>query len=133
MQKMKRKLILSREDYNIIITNLRGGFGRIAFNRQEAEELEQELKSAQLVSSQKIPPDVVRLNSCVTIKDDADGKIMELTVVPPGKADIKEKKISVMSPIGTALIGYPKGEKVCWRVPAGRKTFTILDVRNSFP
>jgi regulator of nucleoside diphosphate kinase len=51
-------------------------------------------------------------------------------LVAPDKADIKEKRISVMSPIGTALIGFRKGQKVKWQVPAGKKTFTILEVIN---
>ena len=130
MQKTKIRLVLAKEDYDIIMSNLRGSFSKFTFNRQEAEELEAELKKAKLVKSSSMPADVVRLNSVVTIRDEKDGKIFELTVVPPNKADIKEKKISVMSPIGTALIGYPKGETVSWRVPAGKKTFTILDVKN---
>ena len=55
---------------------------------------------------------------------------MELMLVTPDKADIKEKRISVMAPIGTALIGFRKGQKVKWQVPAGKKTFTILEVIN---
>src|SRR5690606_20378805 len=121
---------LTKEDYNLIIANLRNGAARVTFGRQEAEDLERELKNARLVDPGNISDDVVRLNSTVTIKDEDDGKLMELTVVPPNKADIKEKKISVMSPIGTALIGYQKGHTVSWKVPAGKKTFTILDVRN---
>jgi regulator of nucleoside diphosphate kinase len=55
---------------------------------------------------------------------------MELVLVMPDQADIKQKKISVMAPVGTALIGFKKGEKVNWHVPAGEKTFAILDVVN---
>jgi regulator of nucleoside diphosphate kinase len=95
--------------------------------------MEQELKKAKLISETKFPEDVVKLNSFVTIKDEDAGKIMKVMVVPPVRADIKKMMISVMSPIGTALIGYQKGEQVSWKVPAGRKTFTILDVQNSFP
>ena len=51
-------------------------------------------------------------------------------IVLPDKADIKERKISIMSPIGTALIGFRQGENVKWQVPSGKKTFTILEVNN---
>jgi regulator of nucleoside diphosphate kinase len=133
MQKTKKRLLLSKEDYSVIIANLKGTFGKFTFNRKEAADLETELKKARLVDKQDLPEDVVRLNSSVTIKDEEQGRIFHLTVVPPGRADIKQKKISVMSPIGAALIGYQKGRSVTWKVPAGRKTFTILDVINPFP
>src|SRR5688500_15021526 len=99
MQKLKEQLVLTKEDYEIIMANLRGGVTKITFNRQDAEELEAELKGARLVSKENFPADIVRLNSSVTIQDEADGKIIQLTVVLPDKADIKQRKISVMSPI----------------------------------
>jgi regulator of nucleoside diphosphate kinase len=133
MQKIKKRLILTKEDFQIIMHYLKGTAGKFSFNQHEANEMEQELKKAKLISETKFPEDVVKLNSFVTIKDEDAGKIMKVTVVPPVRADIKKMMISVMSPIGTALIGYQKGEQVSWKVPAGRKTFTILDVQNSFP
>lgn len=127
----KKKLVLSREDFSVISSHVKGGYRSIAFNSQEAEELEQEFKNATLVSSGQVPDNVVRLYSTVTIKEEKEGKTMHLTLVPPNEIDIKQKKISVLSPIGTALIGFQAGEKVSWRTPVGRKTFTILDVQNS--
>lgn len=83
-----------------------------------------------MVNADEFPLDVVGLNSRVRIKaGDASGE-MEVVIVTPDKANIKEKKISVMSPIGTALIGFREGQKVKWKVPAGNKTFTILEVVN---
>ena len=49
----------------------------------------------------------------------------------PDKADIKQRKISILSPIGTALIGFRQGENIRWQVPSGKKTFTILEVNNA--
>ena len=133
MQKIKKRLILTKEDFEVIMSYLKGIKGKFTFNQQEADEMKQELKNAKLISKTKFPADVVKLNSRVTIKEEGDGKVMAITVVPPVQADIRKMMISVMSPIGTALIGYQKGEQVSWNVPAGRKTFTILDVQNSFP
>lgn len=121
-------MILTRNDYDIIMANLKNGVAGATFNRQNAEELEAELKKAKLVNSEDMPADVVRLNSRVTVKEENTDKLIHLTVVTPEKADIKQRKISILSPIGTALIGYRKGSSISWEVPAGRKTFTILDV-----
>ena len=66
------------------------------------------------------------------IKADGKNKEMDLTIVMPDKANIKENKISIMAPIGTALIGFRQGQKVKWEVPSGNKTFTILEVNNDY-
>lgn len=128
MQKLNAKLVVAKNDYELIMLNLKSSTGKMTYSRQDAAELEAELQKATLVSPEELPGDVVRLNSQVTIKDEKANKIMKLMVVTPEKADIKQKKISILSPVGTALLGYKKGRKVSWQVPAGKKTFTILDV-----
>lgn len=130
MQQVKTQLMLTQEDHDIILSYLKKGWSTSTFNRQDAEELEAEIRNARIVSKTDIPSDVVQLDSAVTIREEGNRKVIELTVVTPSKADIKNRKISIMSPIGTALIGFRKGNKVSWKVPAGRKTFTILEVKN---
>ena len=131
MQKEKRKLVLAKEDYAIIMANMKGNLSKISFNSKEAVNLETEFKGAKLVGRKNLPDGIVRLNSFVTVKDDKDGKLRQFTVVAPDSVDIRQKKISVLSPIGTALIGYKKGGTVSWRTHDGRKTFTIMDVSNA--
>ena len=128
---LKNQLVLRKDDYSLLLSFLNGGFGKLAFDRQNAESLQTELKKAKLVNKDEFPLDVVRLNSQVKIKANDKKQIMELILVTPDKANIKENRISVMSPIGTALIGFRKGQKVKWRVPAGERTFTIMDVCNN--
>lgn len=130
MQQVKTRLMLSQEDHDIILSYLKRGWNNKTFNRQDAEELESEIRNAKVVKKEKLPEDVVRLDSVVVISEEDDNKLLELKVVTPARADIKNRKISIMSPIGTALIGFRKGDKVSWKVPAGRKTFTILEVKN---
>ncbi|SHF26279.1 regulator of nucleoside diphosphate kinase [Flavisolibacter ginsengisoli DSM 18119] len=129
MTKTKNQLLLRKDDYDILINCIRSGQGKTAFDHQNIEELESELKKARLVPKDQFPGNVVRLNSRVVIKEDS-GKQMELMVVIPEQANIKERKISVMAPIGTALLGFKQGEKIAWEVPSGKKTFTIVKVVN---
>lgn len=129
MIKTKEKLVLRKTDYDLLISYLRGGRNSSAFDRRNAEEMENELKKARLVSNEKFPEDVVGLNSLVTIQDERE-KVMEYLLVVPERADLKSKKISVMAPLGTALLGFRKGQQVKWQFPAGEKTLTILDVKN---
>jgi regulator of nucleoside diphosphate kinase len=128
MEAVKEQLILRKDDYELMVAYLKGSLDRNSFDRHNAEELEAELRKATLVGKDNFPEDVVRLNSKVKVRDEKDGKTIELTLVTPQGADIKQRKVSIMSPIGTALIGYRKGQIVQWKVPSGQKTFTILDV-----
>ena len=131
MKKITNNLVLRKDDYLLLISYLDSARKHSSFDRQNAEELTVELKKATLVAKDDFPSDVVRLNSKVRIKTEGKGEEMELTLVTPDKANIKEKKISIMAPIGTALIGFRQGQKVKWKVPAGNKTFTILEVNNN--
>ncbi len=130
MQKSKQQLLLRKDDYAIIMAYLRSTTAKQYFDRYNAEELEGELKKATLIASEEFPADVVGLNSRVLIREEAGKKDMEVTLVVPDKADIRQRRISFLSPIGTALIGFRKGQQVQWSVPAGTKTFTIVDVQN---
>ena len=121
MQQSKNSLVLRRDDYEIILSYLRSSSQKHYFDRKNAEELKLELKKAKLVGPEKFPVDVVRLNSKVKVQEDQNNSIMEFTLVTPDKADIKERKISVMAPIGAALIGFRQGQKVKWQVPSGKK------------
>lgn len=130
MKKLNNQLVFRKDDHSLLLSYLNGRFGKSAFDQRNAESLKTELMKAKLVSKDDFPLDVVRLNSTVKIKAEGKEEVMELMLVIPEKANIKENRISVMAPIGTALIGFRKGQIVKWRVPAGEKTFTIMDVIN---
>jgi regulator of nucleoside diphosphate kinase len=130
MQKVQDQLVLRKDDYSLLVSYLNGGKSKTGFDRHNAEKLQAEIKKAKIVENNEFPSDVVRLNSIVKIRSDKND-IIQLTVVTPDRADIKDRRISVMAPIGTALIGFRQGQKVNWAVPAGKKTFTILEVINN--
>ena len=130
MKKNKTNIVLTKSDYDLISEYLKGVKKSNSFDRVNTEELHAELKKATIVSNNDFPKDVVRINSTVLLKDVTADKIIEVTVVTPDKADIKQKKISFLAPVGIALIGFKEGENVRWNVPAGRKNFMILKVIN---
>ena len=130
MQNKKNKLVVRKDDYEILVGYLRNGHHKYKFDRQNAEELSGELKKAKVFTKEKFPSNVVRLNSRVLIREEESGKLMEFILVTPDKANIKENKISVLAPIGTALIGFREGHIVKWNVPSGKKSFAIMEVHN---
>lgn len=94
--------------------------------------LSYELNRAIIVGNDEFPTDCVRLNSFVKVKELSSNQVMEFQIVMPVHADINSKRISVVTPMGAALIGLCKGEKVSWKMPAGMKSFEILEVAQDF-
>jgi regulator of nucleoside diphosphate kinase len=92
--------------------------------------LSYELNRALIVNKDAFPPHTVRLNSKISVLDLDTNKVMEITLVMPAHADMRQNKVSVLTPIGAALIGFRKAEEVQWKVPSGLKRFRILDVVN---
>jgi regulator of nucleoside diphosphate kinase len=89
------------------------------------EQLDEELDRAEIVRPEEIPPDVITMNSKFRLRDLETGEEVVYTLVFPGKADSRNRKISVLAPIGTAVLGYRVGDVVEWRVPGGIKKFKV--------
>ncbi|WP_276479748.1 GreA/GreB family elongation factor [Paraflavitalea pollutisoli] len=130
MQPLNAQLILRLDDYKLLTAFLNNWYGNTPVERKSALDLQEELKRARLVERDEFPADAVRLNSRVKIMADGRKDVMELVLVMPDKADMKERKISVVAPVGAALIGFRQGQQVSWLVPSGKRTFTILEVIN---
>ena len=91
------------------------------------EKLQDELLRATIVDSKDIPPDVVTMNSTVTFRIDNNGKEFSLKLVYPKDVDGNADKISILAPIGSALIGMREGATIAWPV-AGGDTHDVIIV-----
>ncbi len=92
------------------------------------EGLEGELSRGIIVAPADIPPDVVTMNSRVVLVDLDTGEEMVCTLVFPNEADMAQSKISVLAPIGTAMLGYRVGDTFKWKVPDGIRRLEIKGV-----
>ena len=88
-------------------------------NAKECEALEAELDRAEVVAPADVPADVVTMNSRVRFADADTGEEQEATLVYPADANVKESRISVLAPIGAALLGLSIGQFIEWPVPSG--------------
>jgi len=79
------------------------------------DALHGELDKAKIVHPEEVPPDVVTMNSKVRLKDMDTGETKTLTLVFPEDADPGQERVSVLEPIGTALIGYRVGDEIRWQ------------------
>lgn len=92
----------------------------------ELRLLENELNRARIVAPEKVPPDVITINTRAEFLDLETGERMEFTVVLPIDANINDGKISVLAPLGTAMLGYRVGDEFVWHVPHGLRRLKVI-------
>ena len=90
--------------------------------------LKKEMDRAQIVEPEAVPPDVITMNSTASLVDTETGEEMKYTLVFPAEADLSQGKISVLAPIGTAMLGYRVGDTFEWDTPGGRRTIKVEKV-----
>ena len=94
------------------------------------DDLRAELRRAEIIPSNELPADVVTVNSTVVLRDLDTDERETYTLVLPRDADINESRLSVLAPIGTAILGEHVGNDVHWRVPDGWRRLQIEKVMN---
>jgi regulator of nucleoside diphosphate kinase len=92
------------------------------------DNLVKELDRAIVVPSKEVPPDVITMNSQVRLRDLDTDEEMIYTLVFPEDGNISQGKVSVLAPIGTAMLGYQVGETFEWEVPAGNRKIKIEEI-----
>lgn len=113
----KPKIIVSEIDHERLT-----GLATTALERipEVAEELLAEMDRAKVVAPAKLPADVVRMGSFVTFDSDS-AQHRRVQLVYPGEADIEQGRVSVLTPIGAALIGLAAGQSIAWTARDGKK------------
>lgn len=124
---MRDGIFITETDYDKL-RRLIAGRRDIAAEAERLKELEQELERAEVLDdSQAVPPDVITMNSEVRLMDVDSGEIKVYKLVFPSQART-ENSLSVLAPIGTAILGYRVGSVIEWRVPKGVRRLKVLDV-----
>lgn len=101
---------------------------RMKNSRDDLRALQAELERARLVLPKEVPPDVITMNSKARLRDLETGEEMVYTLVFPENASAEEDRISVVAPIGTAMLGQRVGEEFEWEVPAGMLRLRVEEV-----
>jgi len=92
------------------------------------KELEKELNRSKVVDSKKIPKDIITMDTKVCIKDLDTNKEEVCWLVFPANADPNHNRVSILTPIGTALLGYKTGDIIEWKVPGGIRKLKIKKI-----
>jgi len=121
----KRQIIISREDHERLENLFLSGFASAFSDQPYLQALRAELNLAQIVEPDEMLPDVVTMNSTVQLRPIRSKEVETYTLVYPKDANIAEDKLSVLAPIGTAILGNRVGDSVQWQVPSGLIQFKI--------
>jgi regulator of nucleoside diphosphate kinase len=97
-------------------------------DQESLKGLETELEHASIVPAESAAPDVITMHSQFRVRDLGTGEEMVFTLVYPRGANLEQGKISVMSPLGTALLGCRAGDVLDWRLPDGVRRLQIAEV-----
>ena len=122
---IKNPVIVTHEDYQLL-----KGYINSSLTADHEMTLSSELKRAIIVKKSAFPLHAIGLNSKVSVQDLDTHKVFDFTLVMPAEANVRDHKVSVLTPMGAALIGFRQSEEVQWKVPAGLKKFKILEVTN---
>ena len=125
---MKGRIFITREDVEKLRHLIEISGGMRSKDRGSIEALEDELDRAEIVDANGIPPNVVTMNSKVRLKDLDTGEEKVYRLVFPNRSLQGEDALSVLAPIGTALLGYTAGDVIEWRVPKGIRRLQVLEV-----
>ena len=123
-----RNILITEADIKKLMQLLKLRSRPGARDQQHLEMLAVELEQAEVVRSDDVPREVVTMHSHVRVRDLDTGNETVYTLVFPGDADIEENKVSVLAPIGTALLGYRTGDEIEWPVPGGLRRLKVVEV-----
>lgn len=125
---MMNAIVVTRQDYDRLKVLLTAGLDSATRPRQPILDLRRELDRAVVVDPKDVPQGVVTMRSVVRLIDLDTKEESEYRLVYPHEADIREGRISVLAPIGTAIIGAREGETIEWSVPNGVRRLKIQKV-----
>lgn len=125
---MDKRIVLSKQD----LLRLRALFGTYAslsgMDRENLLDLKDEIERAAIVEMEQLPADVVTLDSRVQVRDVETNLRTTYQLVLPSQANLANGRVSVLAPLGTALLGFREGDEVEWTMPGGLRRLRIESV-----
>jgi len=113
--RLTKVLLLARDRNDIDVKNI--------------SDLAFEINRAEKIDSKNISPKTVTMNSVVKLLNEETKNQIIIKIVYPDQADFKKGFVSILSPLGTALLGYEKGDKILFNAPKGKVKMVIQDIK----
>lgn len=125
---IKRKIYITEKDKVKLRNLFSKTLGMSNNDLKSMKELLEEIERAEVMTDENIDETVITMNSTFVVEDINTHKEYDYTIVYPEFADSSKNKISILAPVGTALLGYKVGDIVEWSVPAGKRKFRIKEM-----
>lgn len=121
-------LVIEKKEYVLLkrLMNV-SGYYKDTTLRSSVQKLMGELETAKILDEVDMPDDVIRFNTTVTILSEI-GWHKRFKLVVPSKSDVRNNHISILTPMGAAVVGYAKGDSLVWEFPSGNQKLTIGNV-----
>lgn len=114
---MSRKIYITETDKQKLQKMIDDAILNDIKNKEYMKSLNAELNRAEVVSAEQLPQGVITMNARILLL--LDGFEEEISLVYPHEASVSNNMISVLSPVGTAILGYSEGDLIEWKVPSG--------------
>jgi regulator of nucleoside diphosphate kinase len=121
----EREIVITRPDLGLLTSILNSPAAQHGLDGERLAALRAELDRATIVEPGEVPADVITMNSRFRVRDMAADEVHEYSLVYPHEADITKGLISILAPIGTALLGYRTGDTIEWKVPSGTRVLKV--------
>lgn len=126
-------IYISSEDHRRlqkVVNDIVNGGGKVPAS---ITRLKNELTKAVVLNALAMPPEVVTLHSHVKIRDLKTNELEEWILTMPEHGDPERQQLSVLSPIGTAILGFSEGDEIEWDTPGGVRTLKLESVKPGAP
>jgi regulator of nucleoside diphosphate kinase len=125
---MAKRIYVTRHDHGRLreLVNVAREFGRE--DERYLKDLEKELDRAKIVRPENIPEHVITMHSKAVLQDRETGSEVAYTLVFPSEADPSRYRVSVLAPIGTAMLGYSVGDTFEWETPRGLRRLEVKEI-----
>jgi regulator of nucleoside diphosphate kinase len=127
-----RTIIVTDRDFWPLSALVRARTADFTRDKEHIDRLEEELARSVPVPATEVPANVVTMHSRVHVRDLETGTTQTYTLVFPHQADLSSGRLSVLAPLGTALLGYREGDEIEWAMPGGLRRLHVERVRQTW-
>ena len=127
-EKLEKRVYVTEQDMARLELIVDSAPQKSDHEKENVRRLSEDLNRASIIDAENVPRDVVTMNSKVCVMDVDSGEEMTFILVFPEAADLSQGKVSVLAPVGSAVLGYRTGDVVEWKVPSGKRRLRIKEV-----
>lgn len=124
----RKRIVITKADHQSLEELFLSSIADAFRDKSYLNDLRGELDVATIVGPNEVPDDLVTMNSTIRLRDVKSKESETFTLVYPREANIAEGKLSILAPLGTAILGYRVGDLIRWQVPSGKGRWRVEEL-----